>query len=385
VAITMKEKARSRPVNVASGDLSQTLVYYVRGTDDEAAAFDHAYANSPTTINGLVRRSLKLDPWGDGDGWDVEVGYGLRGPGGTTAPLGGVRPDPALTAPSAPDGGGSLDGSTPSTSALDAAYTFDIAAEKTKVTRSIRTLARMAAGAALGTGTVTLGASDNVVLPSGILPADEQVGQTMWIASPPPTGWYAGGYKILSYDSGTGAWTLDRPACKAGASGSANYTIYPQAPDQGNAVGVGADGKVEGCEVFTPVFSWTRTVAFGLLSRADVLAFRGLVGKKNRRPFYGSAAGEVLYAGGQAQASATDGYTVTHKFLEIENQSNIVIVPGELTVPFKRGWDYLWVLFEQHEVQDTDSGEWTAAPKPVGAYVEEVCADGDFDLLRIGK
>jgi hypothetical protein len=242
------------------------------------------------------------------------------------------------------------------------------------------------------------GAQPNAVVPDpeGNLVSRKDVGRTLWIKSGPP-GWRPGPYiiRLVSFDPSP-AWILDRPAAKAGSAGGATWVI-PGAPlpiftrkyDHKGAIGVNAD-RIEGCDILRSKFEWTRTIQVANLSRAYMLALRNLVGKKNREPFYGSKAGDVLYIGATGTFSVSDRWSVTHRFAEIEGQEDVEIIPGDgaliegdfvvpdLSIPYKRGWDYLWVQYERRP-----SGG-TIASRPVAAYVEEVYEDGDFSLIGIG-
>ena len=57
---------------------------------------------------------------------------------------------------------------------------------------------------------------------------------------------------------------------------------------------------------------------------------------------------------------------------------NIVI--GDITVPAKGGWEYLWVLYEDQE----DATAKRIVKRPIAAYVEQVRESGNFSLLGIG-
>lgn len=215
--------------------------------------------------------------------------------------------------------------------------------------------------------------------PDGVSVSD--VGKTLWITSG-PAGWRLGPYLIR--DVADNAWYLDRGAARAGAIGGASWVI-PASPlpavarkyDYKGAIGVNAD-RIEGCDVFRSKFEWTRTVQVANLSRAYLLVLRNLVGRKNASHFYGSPPGDVLYIGATGTFSVSDRWSVTHRFAEIEGRADIEIVPNELRVPYKRGWDYLWVKYERRP----DAG--TIAPRAAAAYVEEVYEDGDFSLIGIG-
>ena len=53
---------------------------------------------------------------------------------------------------------------------------------------------------------------------------------------------------------------------------------------------------------------------------------------------------------------------------------------GDLTGIAKKGWEYLWVRYE--DAVDASAHKWIK--KPAFAYVERVYPEGDFGLLGIG-
>jgi hypothetical protein len=113
-------------------------------------------------------------------------------------------------------------------------------------------------------------------------------------------------------------------------------------------------------------------------SMAYFVGLMDLIGCKNAAPFYGFAAGEVLFNRCNGTYSLADRYSVTHGFGVQRNKASIAIVPGELTIPYKRGWDYLWVRYT------TKIEAGSVAPRAAAAYVEEVYPDADFSLIGIG-
>lgn len=149
------------------------------------------------------------------------------------------------------------------------------------------------------------------------------------------------------------------------------------APDFKRAIGVGKDGAVEGCDVFAPKFDWQVTYRFNAINRTYMRALRDLCGTVNSTDFYGAASGECLFVGASGQGGNDGSWSITYKFKEQPNQTDIEICDG-LTVPEKQGWDYLWVYYESI----TDGNMLVEVP--AAAYVEQVYHDGDFSRLGIG-
>jgi len=77
VPITVTEKADSRP-NAAGERPSAELKYIVRGTGDAVAARDAVATAAPATFDGLVQKTVSVEPIGDGsDLWEGTVQYGV--------------------------------------------------------------------------------------------------------------------------------------------------------------------------------------------------------------------------------------------------------------------------------------------------------------------
>jgi hypothetical protein len=377
MAIVLTERPDSRTVNYGMTNAVQVMRYNFRATEGETevGVVNGVLSATGETLNGLIRRDVRTEYLeGRTDRGTAEVEYAATGREGTADALGAAETSPALTAPSQ----AGTEGDTASTGHMGPGYSFEISAETVHITHSRRQMGRVAPGVDLGSGTVTLTGTANVVLSDSWAPGDADVGKVIWIAAP-PAGWYAGGYKILAH-AGSGVWTLDRAPARDTATGAAAWVEKETADDHAGAIGVTRD-EIKGCDVFAPRFTWTRTITAFRLSRAQVLIWRGLVGKKNDRPWYGSAAGEVLYMGCTGTFSNTERWSITHRFAEIANETDIAIIPGELTIPAKRGWDYLWVDYEE-----TNSADGTRVlTRPRGAYIEEVYPDGDFELIGIGR
>lgn len=144
------------------------------------------------------------------------------------------------------------------------------------------------------------------------------------------------------------------------------------APDLLGAVNY--DGKkVQGVEIVVPKLEFSITAHYA--PQAVTTAFMANVarntGKVNSATWLGFAAGELLFLGGSGQGDIptvagqrVKPIPVTFKFAASENRTNIKV--GDITVPTKAGWDYLWVRYEKIE----DAG--FVFPIPVHAYVEKV-------------
>ena len=153
-----------------------------------------------------------------------------------------------------------------------------------------------------------------------------------------------------------------------------------QAPNFHGAINVSGD-SVEGIDITLPVYNWTET--YYLPNSQITATYKAnlflLTGRVNDAPFRGFARGGVLFLGASGSKRGTEDWEITFKFAASPNAENLVI--GDITVPAKEGWHYLWVRYED----DEDATARTLIKKPRAVYVEQVYYYGDFSLLGIGS
>src|SRR5690606_39854356 len=99
----------------------------------------------------------------------------------------------------------------------------------------------------------------------------------------------------------------------------------------------------------------------------------------NDRPFRGFAAGEVLFMGAAARQQGDGKWEVQYDFAAALNREGVTI--GDITGINKKGWQYLWVEFQEQE----DDGASRVLPVPSVVNVEEVYREANFGLLGIGE
>ncbi len=139
------------------------------------------------------------------------------------------------------------------------------------------------------------------------------------------------------------------------------------APDYRGAIGVSSD-SVEGVDVVTPNLSFTISRNFPAIVPSQFLVMLAkFTGKVNATPFYGFAPGEVLFNGAGGSQSGIEPWNIQYKFTVSPNAENLTI--GNIVVPFKRGWDYLWVRYADQ--MDTDSTS-KVIKQPISAHLVQV-------------
>lgn len=184
--------------------------------------------------------------------------------------------------------------------------------------------------------------------------------------------------KLLQSISTVSVTVMDGTA--GGHTVNPNTTAIPAGGrDFKRAIGVGADGKVEGCEVpQSPLAPFKIQIGRAAVTIGFFKTLRSLVGKTNNAIFYSQAIGEMLYLGCDAEYQQSSGWTLTHNFGAEENRTNIE-VNSFLTVPAKKGWEYMWYAYKEV----TTNGLISTIPFQVN--VEKVFDSGDFSLIQCGK
>lgn len=345
--------------------------WFIDGTNDKTEVLELLLANNAILVDGCVRKSAKADPLGGGL-WFGVVEYA------SIDPLQAL--DPAGTGGGSGVGGGGAANQPESAPAnnepLDQGFSFDFNASTTHITQSRRTLYAFGPDDEATSGpSVTIdGVDDDVVVPSGYTPVAGDVGKRVRIAT--GTGFTGQDYTITA--SSGGEWTLDKSAGTVGAT-SGVWFFIGSGPDTKQAIGVREDGSVDGCDIFTPSLTWTRTVPWGIVTIDYIKTLEDLVGTKNAAPFYGRAAGEQLLTGVSGQCGQGKRWNVTYRFASSRNRTDVE-VGGGIVLPVVGGWDYVWCRYGRA----VDQTNQMVLSVPKFAYVEEVYADGDFTLLGIG-
>lgn len=160
--------------------------------------------------------------------------------------------------------------------------------------------------------------------------------------------------------------------------------IDRDAPDFKGAIGV-TDSGVEGVDVVTGgfKFSVTMSVPMERVTPAYVEKLRALTSFVNNAPFsivlngsnFTFAEGELLFHGAKASlARSAKKADFTFSFEAEENVTNLTV--GEITGIAKKGWEYLWVRYQDA----IDAG--AVVKRPMAVYVEKVYYGGNFgDLI----
>lgn len=150
------------------------------------------------------------------------------------------------------------------------------------------------------------------------------------------------------------------------------------APDYGGAINVNEKGEVGGVDIVNSQFSCSEKFYFdnSKITTSWKRRVAELVGKVNSGGFHGWEAGELIFMGANGSRRGTtskDKWEVTFHYRVSMNRFNVHV--GEITIPEIRGWDYLWVRYE-NTVSDK-----SLTKKIASAHVEQVYYYVSFSAL----
>lgn len=154
------------------------------------------------------------------------------------------------------------------------------------------------------------------------------------------------------------------------AAGSPNY--------QG---AINFDGeKVNGVTISSSIMSYNETQYYhpSVITNSWLSKLLRMGSTVNSTTFLGYEPGEILFVGatGSRMGVHTDDlWEVNYKFNISPNATDIQV--GSMVIPSKRGWDLLWV----HYQNVLDSTNKYLASNPIGVYVEQVYEYADLNDL----
>lgn len=185
-------------------------------------------------------------------------------------------------------------------------------------------------------------------------------------------------------DTGEYTWTLSTTGgtARITATDDGTVTKYPAtATDHNGLIGIDQDGNAQGVDIIVPASRWTLTFRHpaATITNAYRLIVENLTGRSNDDTFFGAAAGEVLFAGGDGRSSIQADPVWTFNFIRGPNRTGLKF--GSITGVAKKAHEYLWVEFKPG-AKDTNSKR--TKMEPIGVYVHTVYPEGDFSTLGVG-
>jgi hypothetical protein len=161
-----------------------------------------------------------------------------------------------------------------------------------------------------------------------------------------------------------------------------------------SSINVEAEGQVNGCQIYIPVFTMqvTKAYAKSTVNAAKQVAWMEMTGKINSAEFRGFGPEDVLYLGVSGstrepiQGEFEQQYVLTHSFA-ISPSHVIAEIAGSdwvlgtgieypsLDAKSKRGWDFVWFKMFKN------TADPAAIAVPGYAYVEKVYQTGNFNTI----
>ncbi|MCA9249612.1 MAG: hypothetical protein KDA54_00635 [Phycisphaerales bacterium] len=150
------------------------------------------------------------------------------------------------------------------------------------------------------------------------------------------------------------------------------------APDSQGAIGSTPDG-VDGVDITVPTYQFSEThyLADSFVTPTYKATLFALTGRVNDDTFKGFEAGEVLFLGAAGSKRGAGDWEITYRFAASPNVTGQTI--GDITDIDKKGWEYLWVRYEDFE----DTFAKAMVKRPAAVYIEKVYDDGDFGEIGI--
>ena len=142
--------------------------------------------------------------------------------------------------------------------------------------------------------------------------------------------------------------------------------------DYKQSIDVRPSGDVVGTEKIIPALKINATFTHppGIVNLGYARTLAGITGTVNSTPFLTFRPGEVLFLGASGSDGADTESRVRYQFAMSENADGLSI--GDIVGIAKKGWDYIWIRFE-----DEETGGYTARV-PKWAYVERVYEEIDL-------
>jgi len=149
-------------------------------------------------------------------------------------------------------------------------------------------------------------------------------------------------------------------------------------PNFKGAIGVTHD-NVEGVDIGLSVFKFSKTKVFTAeqVDQDYVLVLADMTYTVNDSSFMGFEAGELLFTGAVGSQRGDGNWEIAFHFEASPNRTNLVV--GDITGIAKKGWQYMWVYYE--EVEDPIAKMLVRQPRAV--YVEQVYYETDFTQLGL--
>jgi len=376
IAAVIHELHDSRKLHVTRSEASAPFRYMVRDAADEEEAYTLAVATSPETFQpagiGLMRRDeIEVEPAGAGNFY-VTVDYTTdkleENPAGAASPP--QETDPETGEPT--EGGKNVPEGKDPTEALPREWSWSTGGGTQHVTHSLDTVYSVSSnyGALFATHAAAAAAVTTTQAAYTAAVAATSAAYIAWQADPGNASLEGVYYSSLASQEIAEA-ARDAALVAEGVALENMEADVP--PDYKGAINAGSD-SVGGVDIHAPEakFQITETVQDVTFGRFKQLVWLGC--KTNFAEWECFYPCEALYLGSDGtNGDGTNKRRITHQFAYSETHKNFV-VNEDITIPLKRGWEYLWVLYDHKE----DTAAHKTVVRPIAAYVEKVYHAIDF-------
>lgn len=152
------------------------------------------------------------------------------------------------------------------------------------------------------------------------------------------------------------------------------------APDFKRAIGVqknGGGASIDGVDVGVGKLRISRTTNFRFITLNYLRELSRMTFTTNDAAWFTFERGESLFVGASGSHDGSEApWKITHNFEISLNETNILVCDG-LTVPSKRGHQYIWAAYSEQ----IDGNDFLSLPN--AAYVERVYRESSFRKLGI--
>lgn len=186
------------------------------------------------------------------------------------------------------------------------------------------------------------------------------------------------GDSTFSFDTGGGTQHITQSLETVGAYGTHKDGTVALVTDYGGAIGV-SGRNVEGCDIVVPVYNWTETHYLNdvYVTQAYRRALFWITGRINNASFRGFEPGEVLFMGASGTKRQEEDWEITFRFAASPNLIDLIV--SNIAGIAKRGWEYMWVRYDDDEVGGG------LVMRPLAVYVERTYNYRDFSGMGIGS
>ena len=196
-----------------------------------------------------------------------------------------------------------------------------------------------------------------------------------------PSGGSGGGSAVADRDPSF-SFDVSQGATRHITTPLAHKTKIPSSAPDSSAINDG-----EGIDIDASVCTFSETWWFppNKITPAWKIKVASLYKKINSKKFRGFEPGDVRFegcTGSRSGNSSSDYWQMTFKFAVQMNNKKTPLQIEDLGSVAKRGWDLLWIRYEE-DIVTGSGGKMYTVKKPVAAYVDQIFEEADFRELGI--